>query len=100
MVTAARAYWRPKLPLPCARCRRPVVPILGVRWEGWTVDHVIRRTDGGALGVENQWPAHTRCNTRDGGKIGGARGAAVTNARRARRTTPKRRQLEDSPLAW
>jgi hypothetical protein len=56
-----------------------------------------RRGEGGADGVENQWVSHARCNYSDGGRAGGARGAARTNARR---TTTKTRQLEDRPLAW
>lgn len=91
-VMKARAFWRPRLPLPCYRCGRPVRPD-----HRWTVEHIRRRGEGGAEGVENQWVSHASCNFRDGGRAGGARGAAITNARR---TTTSTRRLEDRPLAW
>ena len=87
-VTAARAMWAKRLPLPCSKCKRPVTAD-----QAWHVDHVIPRSQGGPEGVENQWPAHARCNTRDGGKAG----ARITNAKRAPVST---RRLEDRPLAW
>lgn len=72
--TSARALWATKLPLPCSKCGRPVLPT-----QRWHVDHVIPRWAGGALGPENQWPAHGACNEGAGGK----RGAQITNARRS-----------------
>lgn len=73
-VRRARAYWRARLPLPCCRCGKPVLPTPET---GWHVDHYpIPRELGGT----RTWPAHSGCNTSDGGK----RGAAITNARRAR----------------
>lgn len=87
-VTTARAYWRTRLPLPCYRCSRPVLPE-----HAWHVEHIIDRADGGAEGVENQWVSHARCNTRAGGK----RGAARTNAKRKAEGSGR---IEARPLAW
>ena len=75
-VTAARAHWRPLLPLPCRRCGKPVLPDPD---SGWQVGHVIDRWAGGTDSLDNTWPEHALCNTRAGGKVG----ARITNARRA-----------------
>lgn len=77
-VRKARAYWLPKLPVPCARCGRPVVHIEGKRAGGWNVGHVHDRWAGGPDDISNTWPEHARCNMSAGGKVG----AAMTNARR------------------
>ena len=74
-VTSARDYWRPRLPLPCWRCGRPVLPDPE---SGWHVGHIVDRALGGAHGLANQWPEHKRCNLSAGGRAG----AAKTNARR------------------
>lgn len=76
-VRRARAYWRPRLPLPCRRCGKPV---LATPESGWHVGHIIDRALGGTDHLSNQWPEHNGCNTSAGGKIG----ARITNARRAR----------------
>lgn len=73
-----RALWRPRLPVPCCRCGRPVVPVDGVRGEGWQVDHYpIPREMGGT----ETWPAHATCNMAAGGR----RGAQLTNAKKRSR---------------
>ena len=73
-VRDARAYWATQLPLPCSKCKRPVVP--GQRWQ---VDHLIPRALGGDLTDRaNQWPAHGRCNER----AGTALGMQIKNARK------------------
>lgn len=74
-VTNARAYWRPRLPLQCRRCGRPVLAS-----QRWQVGHIVDRYLGGSDAVANQWPEHARCNEGAGGRAG----AAITNARRAR----------------
>ncbi len=78
-VTSARAYWRPRLPLPCRRCGRPVRHDTTKRYGGWHVGHIVDRAMGGSDSTTNQWPEHDGCNMSAGGKIG----AAITNARRA-----------------
>lgn len=75
-VRKARAYWKPRLPVPCCRCQRPVIPDPRQPDDGWNVDHwPIPRELGGT----QTWPAHRLCNLSAGGK----RGAQITNARRA-----------------
>ena len=77
----ARAALAPRLPLPCCRCGRPVIPRPWLPADGWHPDHFpIPRHLGGT----EMWPAHAECNLRDGGQ----RGAAITNARRASRPRP------------
>lgn len=74
-VTAARAYWAPRLPLPCWRCGRQLT-----RYGPWTVGHIVDRALGGSkTDPANQWPECPKCNFSAGGK----RGAAITNAKRA-----------------
>ena len=76
-VRAARAYWSARMPWPCCRCGRLIVPDPAARHSGWQVDHwPIPREAGG---TETQ-PAHARCNESAGGK----RGAQITNGRRRR----------------
>lgn len=75
-VTAARAQWASRLPLPCRRCPYPVLPT-----QRWQVGHIVDRSLGGTDDVSNQWPEHARCNESAGGKLG----AAKTNARRPSR---------------
>ena len=70
----ARAYWRPRLPLPCRRCGRPVLAS-----QRWHVGHIRDRYAGGSDATTNQWPEHATCNERAGGKVG----AAITNSRKA-----------------
>ena len=78
--TKARRYWQPRLPLPCCRCGRPVMPD-----SQWQVDHwPIPREFGGT----ETWPAHSLCNMSAGGK----RGAEITNARKL-----EAKQLERMP---
>lgn len=73
-VRAARAAWAVRLPLPCAKCGKPVTAD-----KPWTVGHVVARVLGGSeTDPANQWPEHPRCNFREGQAIGTAR-------RRARR---------------
>lgn len=78
-VTNARAYWRPRLPLPCWRCGRMVVHDPNKPHGGWTVGHLIDRALGGSDAISNTWPECSRCNFGAGGKAG----ARITNARRA-----------------
>ena len=89
-VTKARASWRTQLPQPCCRCGLPVTADPSKPHEGWQVDHYpISREMGGT----QTWPAHSHCNTSDGGK----RGAQITNARRAPEVT---RRIEERPTPW
>ena len=79
----ARAELAPRLPLPCCRCGRPVIPRPGMRGDGWQPDHYpIPREFGGT----QMWPAHAECNMRAGGQ----RGAQITNSRRAQAAKPGR----------
>lgn len=86
-VMDARAYWRPRLPLKCRKCGRPVRSD-----RPWTVGHIVDRatcqrmgwTEAQADAVTNQWPEHPRCNYAAGGRAG----AAITNARRTKPTEP------------
>lgn len=78
-VHKARAYWLPRLPVPCARCRRPVIHDPAKRFGGWHVGHVHDRWAGGSDDISNTWPEHDRCNLSAGGRVG----AAITNTRRA-----------------
>lgn len=90
--TKARKYWEPRLPVPCCRCGKPVVPIEGLRGKGWQVDHwPVPREFGGT----EMWPAHADCNMSAGGK----RGAEITNARRRERVEPTAR-IEPNPIRW
>lgn len=74
-VTRARAYWAARLPLPCSRCGKPVIPDTTKPDHGWQVDHwPIPRELGGT----DTWPAHRTCNLLAGAK----RGAQITNTRR------------------
>lgn len=84
-VRKARAFWSARLPVPCCRCRKPVLPE-----QAWHVDHwpVPRE-----LGGTETWPAHAKCNMSAGGK----RGAELTNARRVPEVT---RRIEERPLKW
>lgn len=77
VVTAARAYWRPRLPLPCYWCGRPVLPT-----QAWVVEHKVPRSQGGSVTDRaNQWVSHRRpCSDHSGAVMG----AAITNARKAR----------------
>lgn len=54
-----RAWWARQLPLPCARCGRPVHPS-----EPWDVGHRIPQVidPGRARDRDNQWPEHRYCN--------------------------------------
>lgn len=63
----------------CCRCGLPILP--GTPWQA---DHYPVPLEFG--GTQTQ-PAHTRCNTSAGGK----RGAQLTNAKRAAKTTASKR---------
>lgn len=80
-VQRARAYWQARLPVPCRRCRRPVMPD-----QKWHVGHVIDRWAGGPDDISNTWPEHAGCNLSAGGKVG----AAITNTRKAEAVTVRR----------
>jgi len=75
VVTTARAYWRPRLPLPCHWCGKPVYPD-----QPWVVEHITPRSQGGSVtDPANQWVSHRRpCSDVSGAKMG----AAITNARK------------------
>lgn len=74
----ARAYWAPRLPVPCCRCGLPVVPDPSQSSDGWQPDHwPIPREFGGT----ETWPAHAHCNLSAGGK----RGAEIVKAKRSQR---------------
>ena len=74
----ARAHWAARLPYPCRRCGRPILP-----GSAWDVGHLLPAEVGGTYTLTNTAPEHTACNRGDGGR----RGAQITNARRARDTT-------------
>lgn len=88
-VRRERARWAPRLPVPCCRCHRPVIPNPALPHNGWQVDHwpVPRE-----LGGTDTWPAHSTCNL----SAGGRRGAEITNARRAQATTPETRMTPET----
>lgn len=77
-VRKARAHWAPALPVPCARCGKPVMNDPAKRAGGWHVGHVIDRWMGGPDDISNTWPEHDTCNMSAGGKVG----AAMTNRSR------------------
>jgi len=68
-----RALIQPQLPLPCARCGKPVMPT-----DKWHVGHIQDAEHGGAPVYSNVRPEHARCSNRSGGK----RAAQIVNARR------------------
>ena len=74
-VRKARAFWLPQLPVPCAKCGKPVTHDSTKRAGGWNVGHVHDRWAGGSDDIANTWPEHDRCNMSAGGKVG----AAMTN---------------------
>ena len=74
-VRDARAYWAKRLPVPCAKCGKPVLHEAGKRAGGWNVGHQIDRWMGGPDDLSNTWPEHAHCNMSAGGKVG----AAMTN---------------------
>lgn len=61
-----------RLPLPCVECGNPVL-----KGQSFHVAHIVPASQGGKTTLANCGPAHPRCNTRSGGKLG----AAVTNRR-------------------
>lgn len=69
-VTEARRAWATRLPVPCSKCGRDVEPD-----QPWHLDHL----DARAIAPQrtwdpaNLWPAHKRCNERDGGRMGAQR---------------------------
>lgn len=83
-VHSARAYWLPRLPVPCARCKRLVIHDPAKKFGGWHVGHQVDRWLDGPDDISNQWPEHDKCNLSAGGKVG----AAITNTRRAQITMP------------
>lgn len=88
-VTTARAYWAPRLPLPCYLCGRPVTSTMK-----WVVEHVIPRALGGhATHRSNQWVSHRACSDRSGGQAGAPRTNATKPTVRARRDTNATRRI-------
>lgn len=78
-VAAARAYWRPRLPLPCWRGCGRVLTADGP----WTVGHIVDRALGGSeTDPSNQLPECGKCNSSAGGKLG----ASITNSKRQSKT--------------
>lgn len=67
---AARSIVRGMLPSPCTRCGRTVTEDME-----WHADHIQEHAFGGASNASNYGPAHAKCNTSAGGKIG----ARMTN---------------------
>lgn len=53
------------LPLPCLECGRTVTTE-----QTWHVAHIIPAALGGTTTLENVGPAHARCNTSAGAKLG------------------------------
>lgn len=76
----AREYVATLLPAPCYRCGKPVTADME-----WHADHVQEAAYGGADSNENYAPAHARCNTSAGGKLG----AAITNGYRNENATTR-----------
>lgn len=64
---SARARWEPRLPLPCYRCKKPVLPT-----QPWHVEHIHDRALGGVWDESNEWVSHAHCNTSAGGRLGAA----------------------------
>lgn len=62
----ARKYWAARLPLPCLRCGKPVLPE-----HKWDVDHVVPLSTPGspANDPNNQWTSHRVCNRGHGQAI-------------------------------
>lgn len=87
----ARAHCRTLLPCPCQRCGVLITP--DDPEDTWHAGHIIDRMDTDMPGEEARpdptatVPEHARCNTSAGGK----RGAAITNAARAREDVARER---------
>ncbi|WP_083459540.1 HNH endonuclease signature motif containing protein [Jiangella muralis] len=77
-VTRARAAIRRRGQVqPCTRCGRAI----DLDREAWHVDHIVELALGGAKDdPANHGPAHPRCNTAAGGKLGGQLAAARRRA--------------------
>ena len=88
-VRRARAAMRPRLPLPCWWCKRPVLP-----GSNWVVEHVVPRSlrPDLALDPSNWWVSHRRCSDASGGRM---------NARR-KTTSPRADgvRIERDVRAW
>lgn len=63
-----RAYWRPRLPLPCWRCGHILTAD-----RPWTVGHLVDRAAGGSNGAANTHPECPSCNFRAGARTGARR---------------------------
>jgi hypothetical protein len=78
VVTTARARWKPRLPLPCWQCGKPVLPE-----QRWVVEHTTPRSQGGNVtAVANQWVSHRLCSDRSGGQLVQSRRRAQAKAER------------------
>jgi hypothetical protein len=80
----ARDIVRPMLPAPCTRCGKIVTDEME-----WHADHLQRAVEGGSDEATNFGPAHAKCNTSDGGKIG----AAITNGFKQERDNRSHREV-------
>jgi len=57
-----RIIWNGDEKLLCAKCHRPL------KWEDFTVDHIIAYTRGGKTSLKNAQPMHHRCNASKGAR--------------------------------
>lgn len=90
-----RKKLEPQLPLPCLNCPHPVM-----KTDKWQVGHRVDAARGGKPTIGNAGPTHAwcpacrkRCNQVAGGRLG----AAVTNARRARRAGTRQSSTDIRP---
>ena len=67
----ARAHFKKLLVaqgyLMCGRCGRVILPDMR-----WHAGHIVPHVVGGLSSLDNLRPEHERCNTADGGRLGGA----------------------------
>ena len=81
----ARAIVAPTLPAPCTRCGRIVTADME-----WHADHILEDTFGGKADAGNLGPAHAKCNTSAGGKIG----ARMTNGHKQENNSHRERTVK------
>lgn len=81
----ARAIVRPMLPAQCTRC-----PGIVTEDMDWHADHIQEHALGGESNASNYGPAHAKCNTSAGGKLG----ARMTNGYKQENTSHRERTVK------
>jgi hypothetical protein len=81
----ARAIVAMMLPAPCTRCGGTVTAEME-----WHADHIQEAMHGGGSEAANLGPAHAKCNTSAGGKLG----AKITNGYKQENQTHRERTVK------